>query len=129
MVGASPRLTSALGQSFGAGSVLKVGEDLGPLLLKSIDLGPQLLQLTVDARQFGLCPELSVVTVVVSAVHEVLDFAPKKPQPRVAVDHAYPVLKLTTIDRCDYLVLSEAEFLARVLIAEGCALAAPLLAS
>ena len=99
------------------------------MLLKNSDLSPQLLQVTVHARQFRLCPALLVLAVVVGAVHEVLEFAPKKPQPRVAVDHAYSVLKLTSVDRSDDLVLSEAEFLTSVLIAECCALAAPLLAS
>ena len=67
-----------------------------------------------------------MVPIVVGAVHELLDLAPQEPQPGIAVDDADSVLKLTGVDRRDDLVLGQPELLACCLVAERCALPAPL---
>ena len=108
------------------GSCFQVGKQLGALLLQRSDLSSELLQVAVDPRQLGPRAPLAMVPIVVGAVHELLDLAPQEPQPGIAVDDADSVLKLTGVDRRDDLVLGQPELLACCLVAERCALPAPL---
>jgi hypothetical protein len=99
-------------------SRVEVGEQLLAVLFEHCDLGSELLQFTVDPRQLGPGAPLPMVAIVVSGLHKLLELAPQKPQPGVAVNDADSVLKLTGVDRRLDLSLSKPELLACGLVAE-----------
>jgi hypothetical protein len=96
------------------------------VLFQRIDLSPEFLQFAVEPRHLGPLASLPMVPIVVGAVDELLELAPQEPQPGIAMNDADSVLKLTGIDRRDDLVLGKSELLACRLVAERCALPAPL---
>ena len=97
------------------------------MLLERSDLSPEALQVTLDLHELGLRSAMAMVTIVVGALHERLQLAPEEPQPWIPVNDTDSILKLTGINRCLDLALGQPELLAGRLVAQRCALPAPLL--
>lgn len=57
------------------------GQEHRPLLLEGHDLSPELLQLTVDALQFGPRMPFPEVSLTMPGADELLDLPAEQPQP------------------------------------------------
>src|SRR3954462_6618870 len=90
------------------------GEEFRSLVPQRGDLSPYLLQFFVHPSQLRLGPPLLVVAVIVGADHERLDLMAQESKPGVPMYRAHPVLKLTSIDGREDLILGETVFIPSV---------------